>query len=238
MKDGPLVSVVIIVKDGERYLAKAISSVRAQIYENHEIIVVDGNSSDGTEQVARSFPEVRFVRQAGKGTADAYNTGIDAARGELVSFLSHDDLWTPNKLSAQVGYMLEHPEVQYTNAKIRFFLEAGEAVPREFKPELLEGEHAVRIMETLVARRGLFESLGKLSPEYSPADDVEWYARAKDRNVPSAVVPEVLLFKRVHGSNTSLADPERNNRLLLQILRQSIKRQQGRRAAGAEGPRG
>lgn len=98
-----------------------------------------------------------------------------------------------------------------------------------FKPELLEGEPICRTMETLVVRKTLFEEIGKLNPEFSPADDVDWFARAKDRNIPMAVIPEVLLYKRIHDANTSLYDPKLNNQLLLRILKQSVERQRSRR---------
>lgn len=117
----PLVSVIMAVKNGERFLAEAIESVLSQTYEPYEIIVVDGQSTDRTEKIAKSYKPVRYIRQTGKGVADAYNVGIDAARGEFVAFLSHDDLWAPNKLSVQVDYLIGQPEIQYTVAKAKFF---------------------------------------------------------------------------------------------------------------------
>ncbi|WP_017718246.1 glycosyltransferase [Kamptonema formosum] len=225
----PLVSVIMAVKNGERFLAEAIESVLSQTYEPYEIIVVDGQSTDSTEKIAKSYKPVRYIRQTGQGVADAYNAGIDAARGEFVAFLSHDDLWAPNKLSVQVDYLISHPEIQYTVAKAKFFLEEGYSIPPGFKPELLEGEPICRTMETLVVRKTLFEEIGKLNPEFSPADDVDWFARAKDRKIPMAVIPEVLLSKRIHDANTSLSDQKLNNQLLLRILKQSIERQRSRR---------
>ena len=229
-----LCSVVIIVRNGERFLNQAIDSVIAQTYSRYEIIVVDGQSTDNTEKIARSYPQVRYVRQTGLGVADAYNTGIDAARGEFIAFLSHDDLWAPSKLAAQVGFLLEHPEIQCCVSALKMFLQPGCGVPPGFKAELLEGEHVVRLMENLVARRSVFDFAGKLDPAFSPADDTEWYARATDKGVSMAVVSEVLLYKRIHDKNTSLADAERNNRLLLWILRESIRRKHSLRSSGQE----
>jgi glycosyltransferase involved in cell wall biosynthesis len=215
----------MVVKNGERYLAQAIDSVISQTYQPDEIIVVDGQSTDNTEKIATSYPQVRYIRQTGQGVADAYNLGIDEARGELISFLSHDDLWTPNKLSVQVDYLMRHPEIQYTVCKVKFFLQEGYSIPPGFKTELLQGEYVCRIMETLVARKNLFQEIGKFNPDFSRAEDVDWYARAKDRNIPMAMMPEVLLHKRVHDANTSLSDLQLNNQLLLKILKESMARQ-------------
>jgi len=222
----PLVSVIIAVKNGERFLASAINSVLEEDYRPIEMIVVDGQSTDRTAQIAQSFAQVRYIQQVNKGVSDAYNVGIDAAKGELVAFLSHDDLWTPDKLSVQVNYLIDHPKIQYTIAKVKFFLEPGHSPPSGFRKELLENDHIGRIMETLVVRKSLFDVIGKFRTDLTTAEDVDWYARANDQGIPMAIVPQVLLLKRVHDTNLSLNTLE-NNRNLLKALRQSVKRKRG-----------
>src|SRR5262249_47540138 len=152
----PLVSVVMIVRNGERFLASAIRSVLAQDYRPLDVVVVDGQSTDSTVAVAARFPDVRLIHQEGRGVAGAYDVGIAAARGELVAFLSHDDLWTPDKVSTQVSLLQAQPAIQYCVARARFFLEEGAALPRGFKRELLAGDHVGFIMETLMARKSVF----------------------------------------------------------------------------------
>jgi glycosyltransferase involved in cell wall biosynthesis len=217
----PLVSVIVAVKDGERFLAAAIQSILEQNYRSFEIIVVDGHSVDHTAEIAQSFSVVRYVRQVNRGVGDGYNVGLAAARGELIAFLSHDDLWTPDKLQIQVERLLLDPTLQYVVARVRFLLEAGFAVPPRFRRELLEGDHVAYIMETLLARRSLFDTIGKFNPQLTSAEDVDWYARAKDKNIPCTVISKVLVFKRVHDANTSL---QFDNHNLLATLRRSIIR--------------
>lgn len=218
----PLVSVIIAVKNGERFLTAAIHSILAQDYHPYEIIVVDGHSTDTAAAIARSFPSVRSILQVNHGVADAYNTGIDAARGAYLAFLSHDDLWTPNKLSVQMGYMLDHPDIQYTVARVKFFLEPGCAIPPGFRKALLEGDHVGHIMETFVARRTVFDRIGRFNTGLTTAEDVEWFARASDYRVPMAVLPGVLVYKRVHDANISLTPA--NDQNLLRALKLSIDR--------------
>jgi len=122
-----------------------------------------------------------------------------------------------------VNYLIQHPEIQYTIAKVKFVLEDGHSIPPGFRPELLEGEHIGCIMETLVARKALFEAMGKFNPEFKVAEDVDWFSRAKDNNIPIAVMAEVLLHKHIHNTNLSLNSPV-NNQNLLKIMRQSIER--------------
>ena len=221
--DRPLVSVIIAVKNGERFLAAAIESVLAQDYAPYEIIVVDGHSVDATTAIAKSYPCVRLIAQVEQGVADAYNVGIDAARGELIAFLSHDDLWTPNKLSAQVDYMLCHPEIQYAITQVRFFLEPGLTLPAGFRKELLVEDHVGLMMETLMARKACFDLIGGFDPCYSSSEDADWFARASDQQVPWGVVPQVLLRKRVHDANLTFTDPK-SFRNMFRILKRSIER--------------
>jgi glycosyltransferase involved in cell wall biosynthesis len=218
-----LVSVIVPVRNGERFLASAITSILNQDYRPLEIIVVDGHSEDNTAKIAQSFENVHYVRQVNRGIADAFNTGITAAQGDVIAFLSHDDLWMPNKLSLQVNYLMEHPEIQYTIAMVKFFLEPGHEIPLGFKKEILQGQHVGRIMETLVARKSLFDAIGGFDSEMALAEDADWYARANDHKVPMAIIPEVLLHKRVHNANAS-SDAQTSNRELLKALKRSIER--------------
>ncbi|MDL1897881.1 glycosyltransferase, partial [Anaerolineae bacterium CFX7] len=74
--NAPLASVVMIVRNGELFFRQAIESVLAQDYPAYEILVVDGQSTDGTADIARAYPQIRYVVQTDSGTANAYNLGI------------------------------------------------------------------------------------------------------------------------------------------------------------------
>ena len=218
-----LVSTVIAVKDGERFLTSAIDSILKQDYPADEIIFVDSHSTDGSADIARSFKEIRYVRQIDHGLPDAWNVGIEAAKGDLIAFMSYDDIWTPDKLLIQMKYMMEHPDIQYTIGRFKFFLEPGFPIPAGFRKELLEGDHVGRIPETLVVRKSLFDVIGNFNPQFTSAEDVEWFARANDYQIPMAILPEVLLHKRVHDNNlfTNITTIHQN---LLTALRLSIER--------------
>jgi glycosyltransferase involved in cell wall biosynthesis len=224
----PLVSVVMAVRNGERFLSAAIESVLAQQWQPLEIVLVDGHSTDRTAQIGRAYSPVRYIAQYNRGVADAYNVGITAAEGEFIAFLSHDDLWTPDKLSSQMAYMLDHPEAQYVVAQVKFFLEPGYVLPPGFRPQLLEREQAAYIMETLLVQRSVFLQVGSFDPRLSSGEDVDWFSRAKDQKVPHGIIERVLLHKRVHDANISLTDSA-TNQILLKVLRQSIAR---KRSAG------
>jgi GT2 family glycosyltransferase len=110
---GPLVSVVIPSYNCAPYLEEALASVQRQTLGDHEIIVVDDGSTDGTVEILRrrESPWLRFLTQHRRGPAAARNRGIQAATGRYIAFLDADDVWDPEKLAIQVAFMEAEQEV-------------------------------------------------------------------------------------------------------------------------------
>jgi glycosyltransferase involved in cell wall biosynthesis len=224
----PLVSVVLPVRNGARFIREALHSVLAQDHRPIEVTVVDAASTDGTREIVEEHADagVRLLDQQGGGIAAAWNQGIAASEGPLLAFVSSDDRWLPGKLTRQVEVMLAEPELQYAITHFQYFLEPGCAIPPTFNRALLGVNLVGRIMETLVARREAFDTIGWFDTDFRTAEDVDWYARAKDLGVPMRVLPEVFLEKRVHDHNVSMAG-ERNMPHLMAALQRSIERRRG-----------
>ena len=201
--ENPLVSVIIPVYNGARYLRAALESVFAQTYRPFEVIVVDDGSTDDSGMIAQGFPDVHYIHQTNQGVAAARNHGIEAAQGEFFAFLDQDDLWTPEKLKLQIEHSLSNPDLGYTLTQQQFFLEPGETLPVWFRKELFGSVHTGWVLGTLVVRRKAFEKIGNFATGYSAASDGDWFFRAKASGIPMAVVPHLLLLKRIHGANDS-----------------------------------
>ena len=213
------VSVVIPVFNGELYLRAALESIFEQDHQPYEVIVVNDGSTDKTTEIINDFKDVIYVRQCNKGVAVARNKGLDLARGEFIAFLDQDDVWTPNKLAVQVQYFLDHPEVQYTLTHQQFFVEPGAEIPTWFRKELLSEPHPGFVPSTLMARRNVFEKIGRFETQYSHASDSDWFFRASQAQLPMAVIPEVLLKRRIHRENESS-----KAKIALGELRRVVKR--------------
>jgi glycosyltransferase involved in cell wall biosynthesis len=108
----PKISVVIPCHNSEKIVPDAINSVLKQSERDFELIMVDDGSTDGTAAVIESIndPRVKLVRQENKGASAARNTGINAARGDYVAFLDHDDLWLPTFLEKTVTLLDRDPQ--------------------------------------------------------------------------------------------------------------------------------
>src|SRR5712664_390476 len=118
-----LISCIIPVFNGERYLREALDSILAQTHRPVEIIVADDGSSDGTAAVVASYGDhVHYLHQPNAGPAAARNLGLSAARGEFVAFLDADDLWHPEKLVHQRARFQARPELDLCVTHVQNFL--------------------------------------------------------------------------------------------------------------------
>jgi glycosyltransferase involved in cell wall biosynthesis len=109
----PLVSIIIPVFNGGNYLSQAIDSALAQTYKNIEVVVVNDGSNDGseTERIALSYGErIRYFAKPNGGCASALNRAVQEARGQYISWLSHDDLLAPMKIERQVAFLAQQPD--------------------------------------------------------------------------------------------------------------------------------
>ena len=223
-----MVSVIIAVYNSEQYLAEAIESALAQTYRPTEVIVVDDGSTDQTANIARSYKELQYIYQPNQGVAVARNRGLEAAQGEFIAFLDADDMWVPNKLRLQVRYLVDHPHIGGTIGRMQNFLDPGVTVSQQAKSVLFEREH-VGLM-TLVARKTVFEQAGGFDPSYRVGSDFEWFTRAKDTGILMAILPEILLHRRIHDSNLCSDTPAVVSSLL-RMFKSSIDRQ-GKQRSG------
>lgn len=206
------VSAVIPVYNGARYVAEAISSVLAQTRPPLECLVIDDGSSDTTAQVVGGFgDEVTYVRVERGGVSKARNHGIERARGELVAFLDHDDVWLPAKLELQVEALLAQTEVAMALCAVEMADAGGRTSGvkgLEPRRNLLKAMMTFTAPEipscssTGVARRDWLVSNGGFDPALSTCADWDLLVRSLlDTGI--AYVDEPLVRYRVHDSNMS-----------------------------------
>ena len=123
-KDYPLVTIAIPVYNGSKYLKEAIDSALNQTYDNIEIIVVnDGSNDDGkTERIALEYgAKIKYLTKENGGVATALNMAIENMSGTYFSWLSHDDVYYPEKVHYQIDYLKAYGDTQvivYSNFDI------------------------------------------------------------------------------------------------------------------------
>ena len=199
-----IISCVIPVLNGERFLAEALDSVFAQTHVPAEVIVVDDGSTDGTPGVAARYAErIICLRQENAGPAAARNRGVTAANGQLIAFQDADDLWHPEKLARQAARFAARPDLDVSITHIRNFWES------ELRQEETGlREHAIAkpaipgyTLQTMLVRRTAFTRVGPFDPALRFGEDIDWFMRARDEKLTLELMPDVLVYRRFHRGN-------------------------------------
>jgi len=186
-----------------------------------EVVVVDDGSTDDTAAVATSLgPDIRVLGQPNRGPAAARNAGVLATHAEYIAFLDADDIWPAGRLAVLHSRLESDPGVLLAVGRTQLVT----ANPAAGGRTVYSGApwHAPVFGSTLI-RRAAFGIVGPIDADLQPAEDMDWFIRAREHEIPTMVVDETTLLYRLHGASlTSGADPIRRNMLL--ALKRSLDR--------------
>ncbi len=207
MDFNPKVSIVVPVYNGSKYLQEAIDSALAQTYKNIEVIVVNDGSDDGgkTEAIAKLYRDkIRYIYKKNGGVSTALNAGILAAEGEYISWLSHDDVYMPNKLEVQIIYLRNenNPVILYSDyywidseSKILGSYKIQHVSPENFLYALITS-YPINGCTTLIPK-SCFDTVGLFNEGLKTSQDYEMWFRLV-RKYEFKHIPETLIKSRLH----------------------------------------
>lgn len=225
------VSVITPVRDGERYLAAAISSVLAGSVRPDEVVVVDDGSADGSAAVAASFGEpVKVIGRPPRGIAAAVNAGVAASTGELIGFVDADDLWTPDGLERRLGVLAEDVSLDGVFGRVECFHSPELGAEERAALPIPSGPQPFRAKGTLLLRRSALERVGPFDSTFAVGDFIDWYARADDAGCRFGEIEAVVLRRRYHRVNHTREVGSAGHLDYARLARAALER---RRAASA-----
>jgi len=212
----PRVSVIIPTYNRPGLLRETLTSVAAQTFRDFEIIVVDdGSTVPGVNDVCQGFLQCRYFHQENAGRSAARNRGIAAATGDYVAFVDDDDLWKPEKLDRQVCFLDMHPDIGLVHGPVEVIDENGKSIGERMMathPDWYSGDvfryllvGCVVASPTPLMRRGVFDRCGLFDCNLNSSEDHEMWIRIAYK-YSFGYIPEVLAYYRVHGGTTTLAD--------------------------------
>ena len=207
----PKVSIVIPVYNGSNYLKEAIDSALAQTYKNVEIIVINDGSNDGgkTDKICKSYGnKIRYCKKENGGAASALNMGIEKMKGEYFSWLSHDDIYYPEKIEKQIRFLDKFDDkntVLYSN--VEYIDENSKTI---YKTEY-EKKHSIETLSngvfpvfygytngcSMLIPKKCFEYVGLFNEKLKTANDYDMWFRLF-KKCKTAFIPEVLIKYRFH----------------------------------------
>lgn len=226
-KSSSLISVIVPVYNGEKYLGESLESIESQTYPNVEVVVVDDGSTDKTKSVAKNFPLARCLSQSHCGLSAALNNGIKNSRGEFFAFLDADDLWIKDKLTFQMEILKKNPGVEAVFGHLIQF--ASSRVPFENSSENSQNKIPGFCKGSMLIRRKAFFRVGFFDPRWEVGDFIDWYKRAKEKNLQTLMIPQVVMKRRVHAGNMS-SGKKGARRDYVRILKDALDRQKEKEA--------
>jgi glycosyltransferase involved in cell wall biosynthesis len=200
----PLVSVIVTIYNGADYIASALTSILSQCYDPLEIIIVNDGSTDCTAQLAEEWigknPEqIKLIHRPNGGVAAARNTGLKAARGDIIGILDVDDLWPAGTLRAFTDVLIHHPKASVVQGYIRrIWLADAPGKPkfeRDFVPYLAMN------VGSMFYLRSVFDTIGFFDEQPAQNEDTDLHLRIREAGLQIIVLERIALIYRMHSHN-------------------------------------
>ena len=212
-----LISVVVPTFNSERHLRNCLESLREQTYQNYEVVVVDGGSTDGTvriiEEQAALFPRIIWRSEKDRGVYDAMNKGVALARGDWLLFLGSDDaLYAPDVLAKMAPHLSQEYNLVYGNvfsASASSWAPAGVVYDGEFNDEKILERNICH--QAIFYSRALFDQHRGYDQSYKVLGDWEFNLRIF-RTARKKFVDLIVARFEGGGMSTSIIDHEFNLR--------------------------
>jgi glycosyltransferase involved in cell wall biosynthesis len=190
----PRVSIIIPTFNLARYIGRTLESVFAQTYTDYEVIVVDDGSTDDTRQVLAQYEgRLQYQYQVNRGVAAARNAALKKATGELIAYLDADDMWYPEKLERQVGFLDRHTQCGIVHSDTAVIDEMDAVVYSHFNRQthrdVPQGQCLMTLLQythiqplTVMERRKCVEQTGGFDERLRGVDDsMRWILLAMER---------------------------------------------------------
>jgi glycosyltransferase involved in cell wall biosynthesis len=206
----PLVSIITPVYNGAAYLMPLIESVRQQDYPHIEHIIIDDGSTDNGETInlLKKYPHLRWWSRENHGQYATMNEGLNAARGEIICFISADDLMTGKAISTVVNWLKDHPNhdavyglTDYISKNekpltIKYFVRFS---PLKYYPYFAHIQHC----SLYISKKYLLSKNLIFNPNIRLVGDYDWIIRLLKENIRLGFVNNVLSIIRVHENQIS-----------------------------------
>jgi len=203
-----LLSVIMPVYDGEKYLNDAINSILIQTFTEFEFIIINDGSTDHSEEIIKSYSDPRIIyikNEQNKGIVATLNTGLEISKGRYIARMDADDISLPNRLKMQLDFMLSHPEYKLCGTNAIAMNEDGRLLHKIRRPilnEEIKVKHLFRnsfIHPSVIVDAEVVKTL-KYSSNYEHAEDYFLFSQI-EMNHRVANLENNLIYYRIHTEN-------------------------------------
>jgi len=210
----PLISVLMAVHNGRRYLAEALDSILAQTMRDFEFIIIDDGSSDGSTEDLKSYaardPRIRLSVQENGGLTKTLNVGLKLSRGDFIARMDADDVAHPDRLAKQACALSSNPQLVILGAKVELISSDGiQLGPRgtirghsHIRRRLLIGDGAAMVHPVVMFRRQAALDVGGYDERFPTGQDLDLFLRLSEIGLVDNL-PDTLLYWRQHEDSVN-----------------------------------
>ncbi len=214
MIDRPLVSVVMVIRDVERYLSEAIESVLSQTMRDFEFIIVDFGSNDTSKDIAANYSaqdgRIKFSEIAPCSYIEAKISACSLPKGQYIAIQDADDVSLPERLQSEVDFLERHREVALLGGRVQWIDSRGKFLNSEdnYPSRDLEIRYELRVRNTfwhptVLMRREAYAHVGGYRAAFTQSDDYDLWLRLSEHYQCANLKQKVLKY-RVHSQQLSV----------------------------------
>lgn len=212
-EEKPIITVITVVFNGQKYLDETILSVINQTYDNVEYIIIDGGSTDNTLEIIKKYEHAidYWVSEKDRGIYDAMNKGIDLAMGEWINFMNADDYIYNESILSSISF--KNANFVYGNILLR----DGNYLFRSGKPVDLNllAFSGIFHHQAVFAKKNLYISLGKFREDFKISSDYDFFVKVLKRNIETEYLNMDIAVMRVGGISSEEVSKSLNEKLLV-----------------------
>jgi len=224
----PIISVMMIVYNAERFLKDSIESILNQTFSDFEFIIVNDGSTDNSYKIINEYSRkdnriLVLDNEKNLGIAESRTKCVKYAKGKYIVIADADDISAPTRFEKQYKYLEEHKKCGVVGGFIELFdSETGKIIGlRKYNEDDVELRKRIFIYSPIaqpasMIRKEVFDNIGFYNPEYPPAEDIDIWFRLGTK-YKFANIQEVLIKYRVHRNSATIKNMYRIKNLTLQI---------------------
>lgn len=204
-----LISVVTPNRNCVSYIGRTLSSIADQRDCEVELVVIDGDSTDGSQEAIKAFePRLAYwVSESDKGMYDAINKGMRQTKGDILAYLNSDDFYYPDTLGFVTQYFKDHPEVDLLYGDLNFVDEQDRLLYRQRYPSFCLSRfqsmgYATIGQPAAFWHRRLWERVGEFDTSLRMASDFDFFIRAGQAGRVTHISKVLAAFRVHEGSMT------------------------------------
>lgn len=208
-----MISVIMPVYNGEKYLKECIDSVLTQSFTDFEFIIVDDGSTDNTESIIKSYKDDRivYIKTEHKGISEALNLGIRRSIGLYLVRIDSDDMMYPNRLSYQYNYMSSHPNIdilgcgfEWGNGKEK--KEYFKPLDRDVTRDILDLGNCIAHPTVIMRKSSLMKLPFIYEKLYDGAEDLKLWYTAITHGLKVHTTPQIVTYYRQHENQCTVTN--------------------------------